>query len=607
MKQQRIQSSLKQQESILQNVSSSDPYSVNDSFHSSPSSAKSSRNNSPSGRRNRNYNEGGHINYRKSAPVTPAYSLRSSRAASSTDSWSSGRDISFQTGTLFSRRSTRISPSIAPLSRRNSQRSSRAASPAHSIKSESVESLSDYISHENQPSHLSSPGITRYEKSQQVNPLHEEQRRQHRFTSQSSSVRSSRAASPIIEINQKEATNLDSELNNLLLLKELKSNPLTEVIYVRETFKVVPATNVICSEDGTEVVETEKLPGCHLVKLSTEESQFVIKTLHKNGVSSQERSRSEDKLESNLTTNVDIQNIKQKYEEDKILKQMVNEPLNETDEKKASQIGNKSVDIDLKTSLNDDQEDMRSVGTQDSYKIDKATTVDISLEGIHNIEELLKSLSRRVRNVEQIDRGFAMSDCSVDNDDSARSESFVSLVSSTSAQRTEREQGRVINAGDHSLIRRQSVIIEGLTLETEELRKKCQELVTPVVEDLSHKLENVEEKLQKTESYCYQVVEENVELKSDIEGLESEISEVQDTFRDKDAKEFKKVKWELEKLSKTCRNLQIKLGKAQVKAIRLRHEKEEIENEQREQNLWKTSAVVAVAALAAYHFISRFK
>ena len=132
-------------------------------------------------------------------------------------------------------------------------------------------------------------------------------------------------------------------------------------------------------------------------------------------------------------------------------------------------------------------------------------------------------------------------------------------------------------------------------------------MVTPVVEDLSHKLENVEEKLQKTESYCYQVVEENVELKSDIEGLESEISEVQDTFRDKDAKEFKKVKWELEKLSKTCRNLQIKLGKAQVKAIRLRHEKEEIENEQREQNLWKTSAVVAVAALAAYHFISKFK
>ena len=52
--------------------------------------------------------------------------------------------------------------------------------------------------------------------------------------------------------------------------------------------------------------------------------------------------------------------------------------------------------------------------------------------------------------------------------------------------------------------------------------------------------------------------------------LETEISEVQDTFRDKDAKEFKRVKWELEKLSKSCRNLQIKLGKTQAKAVRLR-------------------------------------
>jgi hypothetical protein len=60
-------------------------------------------------------------------------------------------------------------------------------------------------------------------------------------------------------------------------------------------------------------------------------------------------------------------------------------------------------------------------------------------------------------------------------------------------------------------------------------------------------------------------------------------------------------------LSKTCRNLQIKLGKAQAKASRLRQEKEEIEDEQREQTLWKTTAVVAAAALAAYHLLSRYK
>jgi hypothetical protein len=87
--------------------------------------------------------------------------------------------------------------------------------------------------------------------------------------------------------------------------------------------------------------------------------------------------------------------------------QISNESLNQTDETKAYQKRNNSVDID-NTSL-DDQEDTRSVGTQESgssHKIDKATTVDLSLEGINNIEELLESLSRRVRNVEQIDRNF---------------------------------------------------------------------------------------------------------------------------------------------------------------------------------------------------------
>merc|ERR1719471_2397365 len=129
----------------------------------------------------------------------------------------------------------------------------------------------------------------------------------------------------------------------------------------------------------------------------------------------------------------------------------------------------------------------------------------------------------------------------------------------------------------HSVIRRQSVIIEGLTLEAEELQGK---------------LSKMEGKLEETENYCYQVVEENVELKTEIENLESEISEAQDTFRDKDAKEFKKTKWELENLSKTCRNLQLKLGKAQARASRLRQEKEEIEEQQREQRVWKTTAVI---------------
>ena len=89
-----------------------------------------------------------------------------------------------------------------------------------------------------------------------------------------------------------------------------------------------------------------------------------------------------------------------------------------------------------------------------------------------------------MRNAEQIDRDLERKDEIVDNDDSAREESVVSLVSSSSSRIRKDDQERVLDDGTPSLIRRHSVIIEGLTLETEELRKKCQvmkeELVTPV-------------------------------------------------------------------------------------------------------------------------------
>ena len=57
------------------------------------------------------------------------------------------------------------------------------------------------------------------------------------------------------------------------------------------------------------------------------------------------------------------------------------------------------------------------------------------------------------------------------------------------------------------MIRRQSVIIEGLTLANE-----VSSYGGGAVEDLRQKLEQVDGKLEATESYCYQMVEENVEL-----------------------------------------------------------------------------------------------
>lgn len=559
--------------------------------HSHLSSAKSSRNNSPLRRRTQGYFDTEPLVNRRSEPVSPAYSLRSSRAASPADSWSSGADISVLSRTLIKRRSSRVnSPTNSTFSRTNSQRSSRATSPALRIQSVSSESEREGIA---------------------CLPPQDEYLRQHRAITKAGSVRSSRAASPAektTDANHKEITNIDSEIHDLVSHQESKANPIAKVIYVRETFKVVPVATKSSTPrqsiaDGTKVVDTDVLAKCQLVEPGSEETLLGLNT-PQDGACSGSGSHGEVILEEGEERN-QLPKL-ERVDED----QMCNESLNQTDENKVYHRRLKSVDID-------DQEDTRSVGTQESgssNKIDKATTVDLSLEGINNIEELLESLSRRVRNVEQIDRDFERVENVVDNDDSARAESVVSLGSSASSRIREDEQEGVLGGENDSLIRRQSVIIEGLTLETEELRKKCQvmeeELVTPVVEDLSQKLEQVEEKLEETETYCYQVVEENVELKSEIEALESEISEVQDTFRDKDAKEFKKVKWELENLSKTCRNLQIKLGKAQAKASRLRQEKEEIEDEQREQReqtLWKTSAVAAVAALAAYQLLSRYK
>jgi len=290
---------------------------------------------------------------------------------------------------------------------------------------------------------------------------------------------------------------------------------------------------------------------------------------------------------------------------------------------------------DLNVSAISVEDDRRSVGTQDS----STATLDSSKITIHlssgdvdtsqiatsdrsSLERLLDSLSHRIQQIEAQNRE-QIADIG-DLDDSARAESVTSILSSTSSKDRpgEERQGDVIETSEggievHSTIRRQSVIIEGLTMETDELRRKCIELqdelqaksgtATPMVDDLTSKLEQVEAKLEESESYCYQVIEENVELKSEMEELEAEINEVQDTFRDKDAKEFKKVKWELENLSKTCRNLQIKLGKAQAKATRLRQEKEEIEDKQREQMLWKTTAVVAMVGLASYQILRQFK
>ena len=170
--------------------------------------------------------------YRKSEPVSPAYSLRSSRAASPTDSWSSKTDISALSRTLVSRRSSRVtSPTNSTFSRTSSQRSSRAASPDLAIQSIRSERASLYgsVPHQKVTSY---PGIPGYEEGFRHLPAQDEHTRNHRAISQAVSVRSIRGTSPVqksTDGNKKEITKIESEIHDLVNFQEVKANPFAQV------------------------------------------------------------------------------------------------------------------------------------------------------------------------------------------------------------------------------------------------------------------------------------------------------------------------------------------------------------------------------------------
>jgi len=620
-----------------------------------------------------------------------------------------------------------------PFHTTSSRRSSRGASPNHST-------------HSSRPASPASSTRSNRGGSRPINlPINpSSEGRCQSCCSHASSTRSSRATSPISNHSdwrveslnnapQNDSQNINSQIQQFLISSGQESNGASEVIYVRETFKIVNQNDhnsnreqghpgsfqyidnkastptsvressvgsVRSSNNLTEEgpkqysnfvkdIQTEanspgdpfktftgitrdRLRSSTPVKSSENKYESSLEGKQKKGSDEQDNEdisfkNSRDMVKSendciNLATahinqsteshqNISKSDVKHSKFNEESSKDIIEEANNTCDENnleeedsyqflQQKEIDNpldnvrkridKGINVNVHESLKQlVEDDCRSIGTQDSFTsitLDKSSldlaTSNLSTTERSSLEKLLDSLSRRVREIEGereiVDQRVADL---ADVDDSARAESVTSLVSSTSSkgrqERSNQEQNN--REGDvevHSTIRRQSVIINGLSLETEELRRKCQQLenelgthgtTTPVVEDLSHKLELVEGKLEESESYCYQVIEENVELKSEMENLEAEISEVQDSFRDKDAKEFKKVKWELENLSKTCRNLQIKLGKAQAKASRLRNEKEEIEERSKEQAFWKTTAVVAAAALATYSVLSRLK
>lgn len=108
------------------------------------------------------------------------------------------------------------------------------------------------------------------------------------------------------------------------------------------------------------------------------------------------------------------------------------------------------------------------------------------------------------------------------------------------------------------------------------------------------KSQELENKLEMSETHCYALVEENCELKTAIESLETEILEVcdrrgvtqqssskimeplifqvQDRFHDEDAAEWKRMRTEVKSMAKACRSFQLKLKRAEQQSGKLKAE-----------------------------------
>ncbi|KAL9923690.1 putative leucine-rich repeat-containing protein DDB_G0290503 isoform X1 [Glossina fuscipes] len=86
-------------------------------------------------------------------------------------------------------------------------------------------------------------------------------------------------------------------------------------------------------------------------------------------------------------------------------------------------------------------------------------------------------------------------------------------------------------------------------------------------------------KLQAAEQICEELMEENQEAKTEIVNLQAEMDELQDTFREDDAKAKTSLQKDLEKTTKNCRILSFKLKKCERKIETLEQERQNSGNE----------------------------
>lgn len=107
-----------------------------------------------------------------------------------------------------------------------------------------------------------------------------------------------------------------------------------------------------------------------------------------------------------------------------------------------------------------------------------------------------------------------------------------------------------------------------LTTKIKDLEKGLMTKTSKIVED------ELRKKLLAAEQLCEELMDENAEVKKEMRGMEDEMDEIQDNFREDQANEYTTVKKDLEIAMKNCRILSFKLKKSERKIEQMEQEKQ---------------------------------
>ncbi|XP_023334916.1 uncharacterized protein DKFZp434B061 [Eurytemora carolleeae] len=511
------------------------------SHYSNPLSVQSSRNTSPVSSGNSVYSARSSRHVSPSR-YTPSHSARSSRNASPNRGYTPSHSVRSSRNASPNREYT---PSHSARSSRNAS-PNRAYTPSHSARSSRnaspnrgyTPSYSARSSHYNSPVHYPSDYVSKSSRHSSPNKF------PHAYSSLSS--RDPSPASSYTSSSYKSSSRYVSERTDRLRSQEYSSSrngsPLkTQPIRMQESpVSVRPATEVSsrasspASKRGGSPSSRRSSIASLRSSTSSKHSQKRSKTPHSNNIVTK---RKEEMFLPDtgggaqcvvyVRETFQILNLDQQQTQDIPLEllrsissnsvaSILQPPSAKSNER--IEIGNKTEydsteasNLDLKKrNLDSVSNNSGSDGKQPNHTDTEKQTFQFNTASRDSLQTLLLSLRKpkeksvndeiEKRNVTDVTKDDYDDDDDErvedreDLDDSARAESIVSITSTNSTSRSRENKDRDDEVRDpHSTIRRQSVIIEGLSMEAEDLKKKVQSLEEelssiPMVEELQGKL-----------------------------------------------------------------------------------------------------------------------